>query len=185
MIISMIVLRNARLFYATGSFLMLGCAAPMIYGAYIILVTEFKNIYQQILIILLIMLIIEWIISYSYQKTRLQKAIEQMNPNNAIDIEKGSLDLQQALIFSSKDANESWGGKILNIGRILMCFAPAIGAAIYRSFSFRQQSAYFAVALSSFSVLFISFSGLSLGNARVIDVIEKKEKRIILIKKLE
>jgi hypothetical protein len=185
MLVEMIILRNAGKYFFSRSVIDLGMSAAMIYGTFIVLETEMVKNFQQILMLLMILVIFEWLISYSFQKIRLRKVLDKRIPNNAIDDESKSLDLQKQFLYSKNDADESRTVRILAIGRILLCFAPATGAVIYRILSSSQQSIYSVIVLSTFSILFTFISGIQAGIAIVIKETENKVGKKIVIKKLE
>jgi hypothetical protein len=180
-----LVVRNARNYFQIRALWVLGYAVPMVYAIFIITQRNFPIEYKQILAILLMIMMMEWPISYYYQKIRLQKTIEKKLPDNAIDIENGIINLQKPFIYSKNDNNDSRTERSLAVGRVIIYFAPLTGALIYQFFSPSQKSAYFATVLSTFCIFFLFASGIQAGFAQVIKEIENKKGVKFVIKKLE
>jgi hypothetical protein len=184
-LLTMVAIRNARLYHLYLSVEILGIAAPIIYATFVILRTDYTNSFQHIFFLLTMIMIMEWAISFFYLKNKLCNAIKLKIPNNSIDVDNGNMDLQKTLLYSPKDADESRVEKILAIGGILMCFAPAIGVIISRSFSLTQQSVFLISLLGFFCIFFMYASGGQAGVARAIKEVEIIENKKIVIKKLE
>jgi hypothetical protein len=181
---TLLILKNARNYYFIRTISALAIAIPIIYTTLIILKSNFTDTYLQILSTLFLMMIVEWLLSYYYQKTRLVKALEQKIPNNAIDIDERVVNLQTMFLFSTKDEDNSRTKKFLAVGRILLIFAPFIGSMIYRITTPEQQSMYFLAFLSSLSIIFVFGSGVQAGVATVIKEYEERRKMRFAIKKL-
>lgn len=183
-IYAMIVAKNAKMFYIVRAVLLLCIVSSMVYGTSVV-ITSNRNIFiKDVFIGYLFFLGAEWWVSYFYQQKRLNKTLEN-EPEHALDIKSGVLDLQKDFVISSKGSDKSNGEKILRIGMILLYFAPAAGALMSRTFSDDQRTVFYAIVLSSFGIMFTQFSGLHAGTAWVISEIEVKTGKKIVIKKLE
>jgi hypothetical protein len=182
--ISLLVLKSARVYYITGMVLALTITIPLLYTTLIIIKSNFPDAYLLILSTLLLLMIIEWFLSYFYQKIKLDKALEQKIPNNAINIDEGTLNLQTWFLFSRKDADKSRIQRILGVGTIFIIFAPVIGSMIYRITTPEQQSMYYLVFLSLLAMILVFGSGVKAGTATVIKEIEERRKMRFVIKKL-
>jgi hypothetical protein len=179
---TLLILKNARYYYFIRAISALSIATPIMYTTFIIMKSNFPESYLQIFSTIIFLMIIEWFLSYHYQKMRLAKALEQKIPNNAIDVDEGTVNLQTRFLFSRNDADKSRIERILEVGRMLMIFAPVIGSMIYRVTTPGQQSMNFMVGLSSIAMVFVFGSGVQAGTASVIKEIEERRKMRFEIK---
>jgi hypothetical protein len=181
---AMIVTKKAEIFYIVRAILLLCIVSSMIYGTSVVLTSISNSLRMGTIIGYIFLVCVEWLISFSYQKKRLHKTLEN-EPEHALDTKSGVLDLQKDFVISSKGSDKSKGEKILRIGMILLYFAPAAGALMSRTLSDDQRTVFYAIVLSSFGIMFTQFSGLHAGTARVIKEIEVKMNKKITIKTLE
>jgi hypothetical protein len=182
--VALLILKNARYYYFNRFISTLAIAFPLLYTTFIILKPNFPESYLQIFSTIIFMMIIEWFLSYHYQKMRLVKALDQKIPNNAIDVNAGVINLQTMFLFSPNDADKSRTERILAVGRILMIFAPVIGSMIFRITTPEQQSMYYLAFLSSLAMVFVFGSGVQAGVASVIKETEERRKMRFVLKKL-
>jgi hypothetical protein len=182
--VALLILKNARNYYFIRIFSTLATAIPILYTTLIIMNSNYPNSYFPIFCTFLLIMIIEWFLSFDFQKIRLSKALEQKIPNNAINVDEGVVNLQTTFLFSRKDADKSRTEKILTIGVVLLIFAPVIGSIIYRLTTPEQQSMYLLAFLSSLAMVLIFGSGAQAGTASVIKEIEEKSKMRFVIKNL-
>jgi len=182
--VALLALKSARYYYFIGMILALAITFPMLYTTLIIMKSNFPDSYLIILSTLIFMMIVEWFLSYFYQKIKLGKALDQKIPNNAINIDEGTINLQTMFLFSKKDADKSRIQRILGVGTIFIIFAPVIGSMIYRITTPNQQSMYFLVYLSLLAMVFVFGSGAQAGTASLIKEIEERRKIRFVINKL-
>ncbi len=181
---AMVVAKNAEMFYVVRAVGLLCIVSAIVYGTSVVITVNSNIIKKEVFIGYLLIVVVEWWISFFYQQMRLQKALED-EPDHALDTKSGILDLQKDFVYSSKDSDKSKDEKILAIGWILLCFAPAVGALMSRELSDNQRIFYYAIGLSILGILFTHFSGLHAGTARIIKGIREKIGKKIVIKTLE
>ena len=181
---AMIVSKNAEMFYIVRAVFLFFIVLSMLYGTSVVITAISNIIKKEVFIGLILIVVVEWCVSFFYQQKRLHKTLAN-EPNHALDTKSGVLDLQKDFVISSKDSDNSNGEKILQLGMILLYFAPAAGALMSRTLSDDQRTVFYAIVLSSFGIMFTQFSGLHAGTARVIKEIEVKMNKKITIKTLE
>lgn len=101
-IVILLIFHNARYFYFIRIFWSLCIALPFMYTTLIIMKFNFPDTYLQIFGLILLMIIVEWFLSFFHQKIRLSKALELGIPNNAINIDEGTVNLQTMFLFPQK-----------------------------------------------------------------------------------
>jgi len=184
-LLALLILRSARFFFSTRIFFSLGFAVPLIYAVNLLMRTYFPNSFYQIFASLLIILIIEWCVSFYYEKIRLSRVLRKGAPNSMVDVDSGVVDLQKPFAVAKRDSDKSNIERMLAVGRIIFLFAPVIGSIIYKNTTFGQQTNYILVVLSMLVMIYVIGSGVSGGTLSVLMGIEARENMRFVIKKLE
>jgi hypothetical protein len=184
-VFALLISRKARFFLTMRIFYALGLAAPLVYAVYLLLRENFLINIDQIVVCILFVLLIEWFISYYFEKIRLMKKLRKNMPTEMIDVSSGVVDLQKPIEAYKKDSEKSRIEKILGVGRFVILLAPVIGMYIYQNTTSNQQTNQIIVVLSVISMVGIIGSGVNGGTLSALIYIEDKENRRFVIEKLK
>jgi hypothetical protein len=184
-LIALLVSRNAKFFFSIRILIYLGTAMPLAYAVNLLLRSYFPNTFFQIYASLIIILLVEWLISFYYEKIKLLKVLRKKMPNKMFDVASGVVDLQKPFVVAKRDTDKSGIERMLAFGRIVIFLAPVIGSYIYRSTTLVQQSNYILVVLSMLVMVLVIGSGVSGGTLSALMDIESKVNMRFVIKKLE
>jgi hypothetical protein len=184
-LIALLILRNARFFFLIRILYSLGLAAPLIYAVNLLLREYFPIYVNQLFASLIFVLLIEWFISYYFEKNRLMKKLEKNLSTEMIDVSSGVVDLQKPIETYHKDPEKSRIQTMLGVGRFVILLAPVLGSYIYHNTTLDQQTNYIIVVLCIISMVGFMGSGVSGGTLSALIYIEDKENRRFVITKLE
>jgi hypothetical protein len=177
--------KNAYQFFLTRSIWWLCADLPLIYSCYLGLSFWLGSKTTVVFLLIIIISLIGWTISFFYARDGFSKNIEININNGVINLENAEWNIQYQEIISAKDNDSTRVEKIRLLSRFIIPIAPPIYLMIVRDFPSEQRLSLMAILISYLAVLLFSISGLSAGLSQSIREIETRIKQKIMIKTLE